>query len=142
MPALACRRSTRPREAKAWIKSLEGLLRAVFSRTLREVVKVSDAADTAGADRLVANVDGEMEGSDASSLEAMEPLDVCDFQPKEQFPLKWRWTDPKWNELPPEKLSRIRPLAAIKATEIHSRAMALLQGLALRRDLFSQIRAR
>ena len=42
-----------------------------------------------------------------------------DLRPLNDFPLKWRWTDERWNKLPPEKLAQINPLANIKAEEIN-----------------------
>jgi hypothetical protein len=42
----------------------------------------------------------------------------ADFVSLDSFPLKWRWTDSRWSELPPEALSTIRPLAEAKAHEI------------------------
>lgn len=41
-----------------------------------------------------------------------------DFRPLEMFKLRWRWTDPKWNLLPAEELSQIRPLTEARASEL------------------------
>jgi predicted nucleotidyltransferase len=38
-----------------------------------------------------------------------------DYQPLNTFPLAWRWTDPRYNVLPPDVLSDIRPLTVGKA---------------------------
>lgn len=103
-------------------------LRMVFSLTSREVAEVVAAVGEAEADRLAGNLPG-----------APPPEDPCedDFLPMDRFPLGWRWADPRWNELPPERLSRIRPLAASKAEEICGRGRAL--SLERRRDLFSRL---
>ena len=41
-----------------------------------------------------------------------------DFRPLEQFDLKWRWTHPRWKQLPETALSQIRPLITAKAQEL------------------------
>jgi hypothetical protein len=115
------------------------LLRAVFSLPLREAVEVSDATESAAADRLASSLERHQGRSDAPSAAMMGNLSASDFQSMDQFPLKWRWTDPRWNELPPERLLRIRPLVASKAKEIHGRGMAFFHALKRRRDLFSHI---
>lgn len=40
----------------------------------------------------------------------MRSLQDDDFEDLQRFPLKWRWTDPRWASLPPQELARIRPL--------------------------------
>src|SRR5262249_33656616 len=121
-----------------WITCIR-LLRAVFSLPLREAVEVGATAEGAAADRLAGSLETPQEQSDAPSVTMMVNLDASDFQPMDRFSLRWRWTDPRWNELTPERLSRIRPLVASKAKEIHGRSMALFHALERRRDLFSQI---
>jgi len=41
-----------------------------------------------------------------------------DLRLLEEFQLKWRWTDAKWNKLPPTIIQQINPLAKEKASEI------------------------
>ncbi len=41
-----------------------------------------------------------------------------DFRSIDSFPLKWRWTDPRWNKLPDDALKAIQPLAETKAHEL------------------------
>src|SRR5262245_4064920 len=115
------------------------LLRAVFSLTLREAVDVRNAVEQAAAKRLAVSLGQHRGESVAPSARLLEHLHASDFQSMDQFPLRWRWTDPKWNELPPERLSRILPLTASKAKEFHERGMAFFHALNLRHDLFSQI---
>jgi hypothetical protein len=67
----------------------------------------------------------------------MIPLLPDDFGTVEQFPLAWRWTDPRWNVLPPEKLARVRPLVKTKAKEVCDHGRRFVDGFRLRRDLFS-----
>jgi hypothetical protein len=115
------------------------LLRAVFSLTLREAVDVRNAVEHAAAERLAVSLVQHRGESVAPSARLREHLHASDFQSMDRFPLRWRWTDPKWNELPPERLSRILPLTASKAKEFYERGMAFFHALNLRRDLFSQI---
>jgi hypothetical protein len=115
------------------------LLRAVFSLSLREAVDVRYAVEHAAAERLASRLvqnRGEQAGPPPGRLEY---LTASDFQSMDQFPLRWRWTDPKWNELPPGRLSRILPLTASKARAFYERELALFHALNLRRDRFSRI---
>lgn len=48
----------------------------------------------------------------------MLQIEESDVRPLSEFPLKWRWTDSRWNELPGEVLHDIRPLAESKACEL------------------------
>lgn len=62
-----------------------------------------------------------------------------DFAPLEQFNLKWRWTDPKWNQFSSPTLSKIQPLQAATAKELWKDALTLRQGSRLNPNLFSQV---
>lgn len=42
----------------------------------------------------------------------------ADLRPLEDFPLKWRWTDAKWDRLPPEATTQIISLTESKAAEL------------------------
>lgn len=42
----------------------------------------------------------------------------ADFRPLSEFPLKWRWTDSRWNKLPNSDLKSIRPFTDEKALEL------------------------
>jgi hypothetical protein len=48
----------------------------------------------------------------------MIKLEETDFRPIDSFPLKWRWTDPRWNKLPDHALNSIQPLSETKAREL------------------------
>ena len=41
-----------------------------------------------------------------------------DYRPLPDFPLSWRWTDSRWNQLPDAALETIKPLAEAKAKEL------------------------
>jgi hypothetical protein len=41
-----------------------------------------------------------------------------DFGPLAEHPLLWRWTNPKWNQLPPADLIQLRPLTDDKSREV------------------------
>ena len=42
----------------------------------------------------------------------------ADIRSLTDFPLKWRWTNPKWNQLSNADLQRIKPLTQTKAKEL------------------------
>lgn len=37
-----------------------------------------------------------------------------DFRAIDLFPLKWRWTDSRWNKLPDDVLKSIQPLTELR----------------------------
>lgn len=43
-----------------------------------------------------------------------------DFESLENFPLKWRWTDKKYADLPEQIIAQVNPVEAEKANEIYS----------------------
>ena len=49
---------------------------------------------------------------------SMIRIEDSDFRPLEEFPLKWRWTDSRWNKLPPDALNFIRPFTDEKARDL------------------------
>ena len=54
------------------------------------------------------------------------PFDEVDFTPVSEHPLKWRWTNPKWNLLPAAALAQIRPLTAIKTNQVCQSILPLI----------------
>ena len=48
----------------------------------------------------------------------MIDIEESNFRPLDEFPLKWRWTDSRWNKLPDEALNAIQPLSESKAREL------------------------
>jgi hypothetical protein len=66
-------------------------------------------------------------------------IGAADFAPLDSFPLKWRWTDSRWNELPPDVLSTIRPLAEVKAHEIFRVSAGYYKNDGLNEPLFGGI---
>jgi hypothetical protein len=62
-----------------------------------------------------------------------------DFGNTQQFPYAWRWTDARWNVLPPEKLAKVRPLVETKAREVCERGFQCLDRSMLRREFFAEI---
>jgi hypothetical protein len=46
-------------------------------------------------------------------------INESDFEPFKDFPLKWRWTDERWKNLPGGTQEKIRPLKAQKSVELH-----------------------
>jgi hypothetical protein len=69
----------------------------------------------------------------------MIEIGSADFTPLDSFPLKWRWTDSRWNELPPDALSTIRPLAEAKAHEIFRVSFEYYKDGGLNEDLFGSV---
>lgn len=61
----------------------------------------------------------------------MTQIAESDFRPMDDFPLKCRWTDPRWNELPAYALEAIQPFSDGKARELlqHSLAFSDASGL-------------
>lgn len=54
-------------------------------------------------------------------------LAESDYAPLAEFPLLWRWTDPKYVLLSEEQLSHIRPLNACAAQKAHSLGRLCIQ---------------
>ena len=48
----------------------------------------------------------------------MVQIEESDFRPLDELPLKWRWTDSRWNDLPKDALATIQPLNETKACEL------------------------
>jgi hypothetical protein len=61
-----------------------------------------------------------------------------DFVPLEHFNLKWRWSDPKWNQLPDFALSEIRPLTEEKSKELWQHSLTLCNLSGLNSDVFTE----
>lgn len=57
-------------------------------------------------------------------------IDTTDLVPLDDFPLRFRWTDPRYNVLPSADLAAIRPLSLAKAQEIATLTMPYLHSLA------------
>lgn len=45
-------------------------------------------------------------------------IEEGDFRLIDSFPIKWRWTDLRWNKLPDNKIDKIQPLSETKAHEL------------------------
>ena len=48
----------------------------------------------------------------------MVNIEEIDFRTLDEFPIKWRWTDSRWNKLPEEALKNIQPFTDKKAREL------------------------
>jgi hypothetical protein len=71
----------------------------------------------------------------------MLEIEETNFCSIDSFPLKWRWIDSRYNELPSNALSKIQPLVEIKARELfqHSKQFYNFEtGLA--KSLFENIK--
>ncbi len=69
----------------------------------------------------------------------MTEIFESDFRVLEDFPLKWRWTDPKYNVLPPDTLASIKPFTLAKAKELLKISMAFADSHGLLPDHFEHI---
>jgi hypothetical protein len=58
-------------------------------------------------------------------------IDASDLVPLQDFSLRYRWTEPRYNVLPPSALGAIRPLTAAKARQIDRLALPYLRSLAI-----------
>ncbi|HEY9286212.1 MAG TPA: hypothetical protein VIP46_22360 [Pyrinomonadaceae bacterium] len=66
-------------------------------------------------------------------------IEDTDFQPLDEFPLKWRWTDSRWNELPADALLTIQPVAESKARELLQYSLTFSDASGLFETQFEQI---
>ena len=71
----------------------------------------------------------------------MLELNKQDFRPIATFPLKWRWTDSRWNKLPRETLERIGPLNELKAAKLFGYFKKVCDGFWLTEPTFENIRS-
>ncbi len=62
-----------------------------------------------------------------------------DFLPFEEFPLRWRFTEERYNRLPPEDLVLIRPLSKHRATEFCQYSMKYDSNASLQESEFNSI---
>ena len=69
----------------------------------------------------------------------MIDIDEKDFTSLSHFSLNWRWTDPKWNQLPENVLSQIRPLCEAKARELWEQPLILGASSRLEADLVDHV---
>ena len=69
----------------------------------------------------------------------MTEIEESDFRPINEFPLKWRWTDSRWNKLPQEALHAIRPLSESKARELCQYSLECTDHSGLMESLFERV---
>ena len=63
-------------------------------------------------------------------------IEEIDFRPLDEFPLKWRWTDARWNKLPANTLDSIQPLTESKARALCQYSLAFEEQSGLIESLF------
>jgi hypothetical protein len=66
-------------------------------------------------------------------------IEEVDFISIDSFPLKWRWTDSRWNKFPANALNSIQPLAESKARELCQYSLAFEDQSGLIESLFESI---
>jgi hypothetical protein len=69
----------------------------------------------------------------------MLSFEDADFCPLDEFPLKWRWTDERWNRIPSDDLIEIQPLNETKALELNQHSLQFLDQSGLEKSLFKHI---
>lgn len=66
-------------------------------------------------------------------------IEETDFRSIDSFPLKWRWTDSRWNKLPDETLNSIQPLSENKSRELCQYSLAFSNQSGLVESLFDRL---
>ena len=66
-------------------------------------------------------------------------IEETDFRSFDSFPLKWRWTDSRWNKLPYDALNSIQPLSEGKSRELCQYSLAFSNESGLIESLFDHI---
>ena len=69
----------------------------------------------------------------------MTRIEESDFRPLDEFPLKWRWTDSRWNELRADALHGIRPFTESKARELSQYSLTFSDAYGLSESQFENI---
>lgn len=69
----------------------------------------------------------------------MFEIEKNDFCSLDSFPLKWRWTDYRWNKLPDDALKTIQPLVETKARELCQYSLQFENQSGLIQSLFENI---
>jgi len=69
----------------------------------------------------------------------MTEIEQSDFRPMDEFPLKWRWTDSRWNKLPEKALNAIQPLTESKARELCQYSIEFTDHSGLIESLFERV---
>src|SRR5215208_1309767 len=66
-------------------------------------------------------------------------IEESDFRFIDSFPLKWRWTDSRWNKLPDDALKSIQPLSEGKSRELCQFSLAFSNQSGLIESLFDRV---
>jgi hypothetical protein len=66
-------------------------------------------------------------------------IEESDFRSIDSFPLKWRWTDPRWNKLPDDALNSIQPLSESKSRALCQYSLAFSNQSGLIESLFDRV---
>jgi hypothetical protein len=66
-------------------------------------------------------------------------IEETDFRSIDSFPLKWRWTDSRWNKLPDDALNSVQPLSEGKSRELRQYSLAFSNQSGLIESLFDGV---
>src|SRR5687768_10682487 len=66
-------------------------------------------------------------------------IEETDFRTLEEFPIKWRWTDSRWNKLPEDALKTIMPFTEAKAHELSQHSLEYRNYAGLSESVFENI---
>ena len=69
----------------------------------------------------------------------MIDIEESDFRSIDSFPLKWRWTDSRWNKLSNDALDFIQPLSESKSRELCQYSLRFSNHSGLIESLFEHI---
>ncbi|HSB10822.1 MAG TPA: hypothetical protein VLM38_15145 [Blastocatellia bacterium] len=72
-------------------------------------------------------------------MASVTEIDASDFRRLDEFPLKWRWTDSRWNKLPNDALDAIQPLGESKARELCQYTFGFTDHNGLIESLFDRV---
>jgi hypothetical protein len=72
----------------------------------------------------------------------MVEIKDADLRPLDEFPLKWRWTDSRYHQLPDDALSAIRPLTQEKASELVEYSLGFTHHAGLSESQFEDVSRR
>ncbi|HEX8279700.1 MAG TPA: hypothetical protein VF540_13440 [Segetibacter sp.] len=70
----------------------------------------------------------------------MISFEDSDFRSIDKLPIKWRWTDSRWNKLPDDALKSIQPLVETKASELCQYSLCFHNQSGLNESLFENIK--
>jgi hypothetical protein len=72
-------------------------------------------------------------------MSQMPNIEETDFRSLDSFPLKWRWTDSRWNKFLTDALNAIQPFSESKARELCQYSLGFSNQSGLTESLFDRL---